>query len=385
MGCASSAEEGGNSPHDGEFTLNNKTSLQDARPSGWSEDGSPQSRQALGGGAGGGGAAGAGGATLTTTASSGNLMEKVKQAGVLHSSRIREGPISDYYDISSIVLGTGISGAVRIATRRDNGLQFAVKTLSTEPGNSKRLAMVHNEVKIYLKLDHPNIAKLREVFEDSVGIHLVMELCTGKELYDSLASRKKYSENDAKNVTRQMLSAVNYCHKHSICHRDLKLENWVYADPREDAPLKLIDFGFSRLFNRGIPMTAMHGTVYYVSPEVMDGCYREKCDIWSIGVIVYMLLSGNPPFNGTQDHSILIKIRKARVSFEGPRWGGISDAAKDFVASLLVKDPERRPSAEEALQHPWLVEERGGTDIPIDVSVLQNMKLSVRHHHAVGR
>jgi len=236
-----------------------------------------------------------------------------------------------FYDFTDQVLGTGISGSVRVATHKETGRKYAIKTLQTAGIAPKKTAMLHNEVCIYLQLDHPNIAKLIEVYEDSSAIHLVMELCTGKELYDRLANKKKYSELDAQKVTKEMLSAINYCHKHRICHRDLKLENWVYASGRDEAALKLIDFGFSRIFNPGIPMTAMHGTVYYVSPEVMDGCYREKCDIWSIGVIVYMLLSGSPPFNGSHDHEILVKIKRGKFTFEGPRWEGISDLAKNFI------------------------------------------------------
>lgn len=274
----------------------------------------------------------------------------------LFNSRIRKQDVREVYDISgeSEILGTGISGAVRVCRHKVNGKLYALKTLSLENVNTKKAALLRNEVAIYLKLDHPNIAKLIEVYESPDAIRLVMELCTGGELYDRLAERKKYSEADAAHVTQQMLAAINYCHQHRICHRDLKLENWVYSDRSPDAALKLIDFGFSRIFNPGVPMTAMHGTVYYVSPEVMEGCYGEKCDIWSLGVIVFMLLSGAPPFNGSHDHQILLKIKRGQYSFSGPRWVGISDMAKDFIRCLLQREASDRPSAEEALKHPWL-------------------------------
>eukprot|EP01053_Blabericola_migrator_P002976 Blabericola_migrator_1__2975@NODE_185_length_11802_cov_66_327567_g160_i0_p3_GENE_NODE_185_length_11802_cov_66_327567_g160_i0NODE_185_length_11802_cov_66_327567_g160_i0_p3_ORF_typecomplete_len598_score104_86Pkinase/PF00069_25/4_2e71Pkinase_Tyr/PF07714_17/3_8e41EFhand_7/PF13499_6/1_5e09EFhand_7/PF13499_6/5_7e07EFhand_6/PF13405_6/0_0031EFhand_6/PF13405_6/1_7e02EFhand_6/PF13405_6/1_7e06EFhand_6/PF13405_6/10Kinaselike/PF14531_6/1_1e13Kinaselike/PF14531_6/1_2e03EFhand_11/PF08976_11/2_4e06EFhand_11/PF0 len=278
------------------------------------------------------------------------------------------------YHLTDDILGTGISGAVRVAVEKSTGRQYAIKTLNLENITAKKAAMLHNEVDIYLKLDHPNIAKLVEVYEDEKRIFLVMELCTGRELYDRLAAKKRYREADAARVTQQMLEAINYCHKHRICHRDLKLENWVYASEAEDAPLKLIDFGFSRIFNPVIPMTAMHGTVYYVSPEVMDGCYREKCDIWSIGVIVYMLLSGTPPFNGSVDYQILVKIRNANYNFDGAVWSTISETAKDFIRSLLVRDPNERPSAEEALKHKWLQQTGEVEDNEIDVGVLKAMR-----------
>eukprot|EP01068_Selenidium_serpulae_P004818 Selendium_serpulae@DN3762_c0_g1_i1.p1 len=310
-----------------------------------------------------------------------NIKDQIKKPTIFHSRLTRHIKLNERYLITQEIIGTGINGAVRVATHKDTKKRYAVKTLSLEGIKTRRRSMLHNEVSIYLQLDHPNIAKLIEVFEESdKAIHLIMELCTGKELYDRLASKRKYSEADAKKVTREMLSAINYCHKRRICHRDLKLENWVYASPDEAAPLKLIDFGFSRIFNPGVPMTAMHGTVYYVSPEVMEGCYAEKCDVWSIGVIVYMLLSGSPPFNGGTDAEILSKIKRGVYTFEGPRWEGISNEAKMFVQQLLVLNPDERPEAIDALNHPWL-SRRMTEDITIDILVLENMRRFAATNH----
>ncbi|XP_053992605.1 calcium-dependent protein kinase 2-like isoform X2 [Hylaeus volcanicus] len=303
-----------------------------------------------------------------------NTCEKHVISRNISNCRLKKySDIFSTYEISPKVLGTGISGVVRVATHLVTKRQYAIKTLSREGVNAKRTAMLHNEVSIFLKLDHPNIARLIEVYESEKAIHLVMELCTGGELYDRLASKKKYTERETALVTQQMLSAINYCHQHRICHRDLKLENWVYADKTPDAPLKLIDFGFSRIFNPGVPMTAMHGTVYYVSPEVMDGCYKETCDIWSIGVIVYMLLSGSPPFNGAHDHEILLKIKRGTYSLSGPQWEGISGEAKSFIQFLLQKDSDKRPSAIEALQHSWLTK-RSVLHQDISISVVKSMR-----------
>ncbi|CEL97359.1 unnamed protein product [Vitrella brassicaformis CCMP3155] len=305
---------------------------------------------------------------------SGRFIDQISKQTLSHT-RVKKGAdLFEYYELDEQILGTGISGAVRVGRHRESGKSYAIKTLSTQNISPKKASMLYNEVSVYLSLDHPNIAKLFEVYEDDRAVHLVMELCTGKELYDRLACKKRYVEKDAAYVAHQMLSAINYCHKHKICHRDLKLENWVYATPAEDAPLKLIDFGFSRIFNPGVPMTAMHGTVYYVSPEVMDGAYNEECDIWSIGVIVFMLLSGSPPFNGTQDHEILAKIKRAVFSFEGPRWEGISQDAKNFISALLKKNPDERPSAEKALKHKWFECLKTNDDHEIDLNVLKNMQ-----------
>lgn len=276
--------------------------------------------------------------------------------GILDKSRIiRNKRISDVYDTEQTdVLGAGISGEVRSVTHKMTGRRCALKRLDTSSMSKKKFESLYNEVDVYLKLDHPNICKLLEVYEDEVAVSLVMELCSGKELYERLADRKRFTEGDCKRLVSEMLGALQYLHCQFICHRDIKLENWVYADDSEDARLKLIDFGFSKVFNTGVPMTAMHGTIYYVAPEVLEGCYDYKCDVWSIGVIVYMLLSGSPPFNGEQDSEIIRKIKRGRIQYPEDRWGLVSDDAKDFIRTLLRRDPDERPNSAEAAKLPWL-------------------------------
>ncbi|EER11357.1 calcium-dependent protein kinase, putative [Perkinsus marinus ATCC 50983] len=264
------------------------------------------------------------------------------------------------YDMprDAAVLGTGLSGSVRVAKRKSDGQRVAVKVLSTRGLPADKIDEIVTEVKIYLRLDHPNICRLLEVYDESAvngNVFLVMELCTGRELYDRLAMRKRFSERDASDVVRQMVLAVNYCHNQNICHRDLKLENFVYADMSEKSRLKLIDFGLSRIFSRGVPMTAITGTVYYVAPEVMTGKYDYSCDMWSIGVMTYMLLAGVPPFDGDTDKEILRKVSKGTYSFSGPSWDFISSPARDFISKLLQKDPADRLSAGRAINHPWLL------------------------------
>jgi calcium-dependent protein kinase len=172
-------------------------------------------------------------------------------------------------------------------------------------------------------MDHPNIIKLYEVFEDNRYIHLIMELSTGGELFDRILDRitKKnlYTEKEAASIFKQMMSAICYCHAQSICHRDLKPENLLLGSPAEDAPIKVIDFGLSKIFNSSNhKMSTKVGTAYYVSPEVLAGDYDEKCDIWSAGVILYILLTGEPPFNGANDNEIYKKIIAKKFSFPSP-------------------------------------------------------------------
>ena len=292
---------------------------------------------------------------------------------------IRNATVYERYDILfDKVLGTGISGEVMEAVSRTTGDHVAIKTLSTVNLTKKKSEMLYNEIEVYLKLDHPNICKLLEVYEDESAVHLVMELCSGGELYERLAQLRKYTERDAARVTLQMLNAINYCHSHSVCHRDIKLENWVYANSSADAPLKLIDWGMSRIFT-GEPMTQIHGTVYYVSPQVLAGNYDNKCDVWSIGVIVYMILSGSPPFPGQNDQEIINRIKSTEVSFDGPRWIGISKDAKDYISLLLTRDPKKRPTAAEAMDHQWLrrmvVDENAdASENEIELEVLKNIQ-----------
>ncbi|EDO06714.1 calcium-dependent protein kinase family protein [Babesia bovis T2Bo] len=265
--------------------------------------------------------------------------------------------ITENYSVISDAIGVGVGGSVHQAVDKKSHRTFALKTLKTDFKFRKRLISTYNEIAIYTQLDHPNIAFLHEVYEEPGSCHLLMEHCNGGELYDRLEKYKRFAEGYAKSVTVQMLLAINYLHNNGICHRDLKLENWVFATQDMGALLKMIDFGFSRLYEDGVPMAGTHGTVYYVDPEVIDGSYSEKCDVWSTGVIVYMLLSGSPPFNGEGDKEILWKIKKGQLRFEGVRWVKITDEAKDFITYLLNRDSSKRASAIEALKHPWLNEE----------------------------
>jgi calcium-dependent protein kinase len=179
------------------------------------------------------------------------------------------------------------------------------------------------EINIMIQIDHPNIIKLYEVFEDNRYIHLIMEMCTGGELFDRIMDRitkkKLYTEREAAVIFKQMMSAICYCHSQNICHRDLKPENLLLVNNDEDAPVKVIDFGLSKIFSEeNHKMTTKVGTAYYVSPEVLAGDYDEKCDIWSAAVILYILLTGEPPFNGPNDNDIYKKILTKKFSFPSP-------------------------------------------------------------------
>jgi calcium-dependent protein kinase len=199
------------------------------------------------------------------------------------------------------VLGTGMSGPVRLAQDK-NGRQYAVKSFKKKKLNQQARDDLKREVEIYLSLDHPHIARLEQVYETEEEVHLVMEYMAGGELYERLASKKMYSEEAAAKALHQMLLAVAYLHAHNICHRDLKLENFLY-ESKDHSHLKLIDFGFSKIFSGGKQMSKACGSLHYVAPEVLAHAYTEKADMWSIGVMSHMLLTGSPVFRGRDDRS----------------------------------------------------------------------------------
>jgi len=199
-------------------------------------------------------------------------------------------------------------------------------------------------------LDHPNIIKLYETFEDIRNIYLVIEICEGGELFDRIIEKGHFTENEARNIFIQIMHAINYCHTNGICHRDLKPENFLLLTKAEDSPIKVIDFGLSTVFddnskkgviNQKVAMTTKAGTPYYISPEVLEGKYDESCDIWSSGVILYILLSGVPPFYGNSDPEILDSVKKGDYTFDIPEFKGISDSAKDLIRKMITK-PEKR-------------------------------------------
>eukprot|EP00980_Cylindrotheca_fusiformis_P005411 scaffold1157_cov122-Cylindrotheca_fusiformis.AAC.3 len=246
------------------------------------------------------------------------------------------------------VIGTGAYGTVRKCRNRQTNELAAIKTI-----NKSKVRQV----------EHPNIIRLYDIYEDVRCIHLVTELCTGGELYDRVIEKAEseeghYSEADAASLIQDILGAIAYCHDVvNIVHRDLKPENFLLLHQGDDAPIKIIDFGLSRFDDSpsGIMKTRV-GSPYYVAPEVLNGAYTNKCDIWSVGVIAYLLLCGFPPFNGDSDGEILFTIKNANLSFPSPEWDDISPMAKDFVMALLDRDPSKRLSASEALKHPWISE-----------------------------
>lgn len=271
-----------------------------------------------------------------------------------HYSRPGRKMVDDY-EVDGHVLGQGLCGDVVLVRSRIDRRRYALKTIRKEQVAPPKLKQLTAEVEIYLSLDHPNIARLHDVYETENDVCLLTECCEGGELYFRLQQRGVYTNEDAAEAARQMFRAVGYLHSHNVVHRDLKLENFLYESEDDVSQLKLIDFGFAKVWDPSTLMMASCGSIAYVSPDVLSGRgYTNKCDMWSLGVIVWMLLAGYPPFHGEEKIMISkIKAGQADWSHKG-RWKPVPREAIDLVKQLLDQDPERRPSAQIALRHPWL-------------------------------
>ena len=243
---------------------------------------------------------------------SGHLKENVIAEDFQHC-------LNEFYDLDGApILGAGASGAVRLVVHKQTGIKYALKTLTKKNLRQNKIDALRQEILIMKTLDHPNIITLHECFENTDYIFLILELCTGGELLTKLNSQPHhhFSEAVACRYTRTILECIAYLHEHNIVHRDIKLENFIFVDKSQDAELKLIDFGLSKHFEGGEVIHGAVGTPFYVAPEVLTNNYSQKCDIWSIGVIAFMLLVGFPPFDGDDDRHTLQLVKTQRISFE---------------------------------------------------------------------
>ena len=273
------------------------------------------------------------------------------------------GKLLESYDIIR-QLGKGGFGKVYEVRHKKTGEIRACKHLSKL--NINNLEKFKNEIELLRKMDHPNIIKLYEIFESDRSLYLIMEECKGGEIFSKIIERINaklmYSEKDAANIIKQVISCINYCHNKNICHRDLKPENLLYLKdgPEKDNIIKVIDFGLSQNANK---LKSKVGTAYYVSPEVLRGNYTEKCDIWSVGVILYILLTGEPPFNGPNDQIIYSKILKFDVKFPEQKWKYISKEVKDLLQNHMLVPENRRYTAKQVLEHIWF---KNAPDTPLN-------------------
>ncbi|XP_004232492.1 calcium-dependent protein kinase 18-like [Solanum lycopersicum] len=309
-----------------------------------------------------------------------------KQSGIIPCGKRTDfGYDKDFDNKFTIgkLLGHGQFGYTYVATDKSNGNRVAVKRIE-----KKKMVVpiavedVKREVKILKALaGHENVVDFYNAFEDDNYVYIVMELCEGGELLDRILAKKdsRYTEKDAAIVVGQMLKVAAQCHLHGLVHRDMKPENFLFKSSKEDSSLKATDFGLSDFIRPGKKFQDIVGSAYYVAPEVLKRKSGPESDVWSIGVITFILLCGRRPFWDKTEDGIFKEVLRNKPDFRRKPWPTISNSAKDFVKKLLVKDPRARLTAAQALSHPWVREGGDASEIPLDISVLSNMRQFVKY------
>jgi len=272
-----------------------------------------------------------------------------------------KGDITEFYQVLKKI-GEGSFSKVYKVKEKETGEIRAMKQV-----DKSKIIDIKNfktEIKILAMLDHPNILRLFDVIEDSKYFYLIMELCTGGELLSRMINNR-YKEKWAAKLMEQIVSAVVYCHEKGICHRDLKPQNILFYNEDENSPVKIVDFGISKIYNPSLSslkeeygdqgskkMTDRTGTILFLSPEVLKGSYTEKCDVWSLGIILYILLCGYPPFSGSNEKEIYQNISSLKFNFPQSEWKNISENAKNLISSMLCPE-KKRISSKDILSSKW--------------------------------
>jgi len=261
------------------------------------------------------------------------------------------------------ILGEGAFGCVRIAWSNKNGSKFVIKDINLDLVLPDSKICIDNEMNILSQLQHPHIVQLIEVFVYKSNRYLVMEHLGGGELFDSICAREYYYESDARRVVAEILSALQYLHSHGVMHRDLKPENLMMVSSAHSAAVKLIDFGACAALPAGRALPCdLQGTLPYCAPEMLAGVpYAFGVDMWSLGVVLYVMLSGTDCFMSTTRERMLSEVTAWQGIFPNKYFGNVSPLAKEFLSELMERDPVRRLSANAALQHPWVTESRATT------------------------
>ncbi|CAI0425351.1 unnamed protein product [Linum tenue] len=273
-------------------------------------------------------------------------------------------------------LGRGEFGVTYLCIDRESRDLLACKSISKRKlRTAVDVEDVRREVAIMKHLPrNSSIVSLKEACEDDNAVHLVMELCEGGELFDRIVARGHYTERAAAAVTRTIVEVVQLCHKHGVIHRDLKPENFLFANKKENSPLKAIDFGLSIFFKPGERFSEIVGSPYYMAPEVLKRNYGPEIDIWSAGVILYILLCGVPPFWAESEQGVAQAILRGIIDFKRDPWPNISESAKSLVKAMLEPDPKLRLTAKQVLEHSWLQNAKKAPNVPLGDVVKSRLK-----------
>jgi len=303
------------------------------------------------------------------------MTDTLRRASVASQSFFKLGDIEEFYDVGEVI-GTGNYAEVRKGVHKATGVEYAVKIL---PVSKEATDDILNEIDILARVDdHPHVIQLKEIYEKGGKMFVVMELVTGGELFDRIIARQHFNEADARDLLHVVIETIRHMHSYGVVHRDLKPENILFATEAADSPIKIADFGLAKLYqplmNDDILKT-LCGTPGYVAPEVLKNRngYTPQCDMWSIGVILYIVLCGYPPFQHEQQNKLFKQILKADYKFHSPWWDKVSPEAKDMVSKLLQLDPAKRLTPVEAMRHPFMTKTDPGASV--DVKKLQEYVL----------
>ena len=280
-------------------------------------------------------------------------------------------PIEKDYKLDKEV-GEGAFAKVFRATHNESRDKRAVKVISKNGRDIKELL---EEVETLSKLAHPNIMQIYAVYDNDDKLYIVSEYCQGGELFDMISKKGSFCEKDAAFIMKQVLSAICYSHQNHIVHRDLKPENILLEERINDLTIKIIDWGCARALKENETLNQVDGSPFYIAPEVLAGKYDAKCDVWSCGVILYIILCGYPPFQGDSDDEIFKAVQEGELVFNPEDWGTVSEEAKDLIKKMLTRDPVARISALDCLAHPWFEKSLDKNSINVELSkkYLSNM------------
>ena len=267
--------------------------------------------------------------------------------------KVKKENIRNYYKIKDKISQGGF-GVVYLAIHKSSKSKRAIKMIAINSSSSNSINDILREVGILSKMDSPHIIKIYEVFQSESHLSIVTEFCEGGELYSRIIDSGSFTENLAAKYIHQIASSICYLHSNRIVHSDIKPENLLFESEDPESKLKLIDFGTCKHIKKDDRLVDRIGSAYYVAPEVVTGNYDEKCDVWSMGVILFMMLSGIPPFGGSNNGEIISSIIMNEPNYDPKKWKNVSEGAVQLVKSMITKSISQRITAQDVVNHPWV-------------------------------